>query len=144
MFECILCIPLFIGVKMLGNDHTPCGESITLHQHAPKFEALGLESGFFLFHRSEAWKDLLGEVRISVCECPLHTKLSLIRYDKHLVFFCILIRSYGESDRNRLGLFQAIRDGVLGVPSAPNSVHALYMPTQGFSFAWSRMVVALR
>ena len=39
------CILLFIGVKMLGNDHTSCGESIALHQHAPKFKAIGLESG---------------------------------------------------------------------------------------------------
>ena len=45
------CILLFVGVKMLGNNHTPCGKSIALHLHAPKFKALGLESRFSMFSR---------------------------------------------------------------------------------------------
>jgi hypothetical protein len=59
------------------------------------------------------------------------------------VFFFISIRSYGESDCNRLRLFQAIQDEFFVVPSAPSSVHALYMPKQGFSFAWRRLAMAL-
>ena len=62
---------------------------------------------------SQTWKDLLDVVRIIVYECPINAKLSLIRYDKHLVFFHIWIRSYGKCVCNRLGLFRAIRDGVL-------------------------------
>ena len=32
----------------------------------------------------------------------------------------------------------SILEGVLGVPLAPSSVHALYMPWQGYSIAWRR------
>ena len=79
VLECSCCILLFVGVKMLGNNHTRCSESIALHQHAPKFKALGLESEFFTFRHSEMQKDLLDEVWVCVCKRPLHTKLFLIR-----------------------------------------------------------------
>ena len=107
------------------------------------FKALGLESKFFTFCHSEMRKDLLDKVQVHVCECPLHTKLSLIRYDKHLVFFCISIRSYGESDRNCLRLFQAIQDGGLWGAISAQLSPCIYMPKQGFSFARSRLAMAL-
>ena len=59
LFECILCILLLIGVEMLGNNHTPCGESIALHQNTPQFKALGFELGFFAVSHSKTWRTFL-------------------------------------------------------------------------------------
>jgi len=76
---------------MFGNSHALWGEGIALHQCAPQFEALGMESEFFVFSGSKMWKDFFYKIWIPVCECPLNTKLSLIGHNNHFVLLHVSI-----------------------------------------------------
>ena len=93
-----------------------------MHQHAPKFKVLGMESSFFVFGSSEVWKVLFDKVQICVCKHPIDTKLPLIVHNEHLVLLCVLIESSHESDCKYLrGSFR----GSIGTQFSPCIIHAM-------------------